>query len=245
MWGVSAFLVGNAVPLTGTDYNHAALTVLPFAPHIKFFIFWVSKSQIFVYSTSQVIFAVTIFVSSSEILLVLPLPLCCHSALLKFLQCFLKLPAFTFPGFMRVLWCKQNARKALLQKQVSCLSAISAPSPTGAGLTFKAIFLWAASGTQKGRWKGHSHPSLLSTVIFTQDILPWKLPLVSALSQNNLSKGKGGVFDQYSQLLTKPSMTFLTNQETHEEFSAKLWQPGYPESCFLTCLLSGNSQMCS
>lgn len=171
--------------------------VLPFAPCINLY-FWVSESQIFVYFAIQVILVIIIFVFPFQINLALPLPLHCHTVSWKFLQCFWSCQSYS----SQVYACPKvpNAQKALLQKQASCLFSISVPSPTGADLTFKRkSFLWAASGTQKGRWKGHSHPFLLSAVILTQIFLPWNFPLISALSQKNFTKGKGVyVFNQYS-----------------------------------------------
>lgn len=125
----------------------------------------------------------------------------------------------------------QNARKALLQKQVRCLSAISAPSPTGAGLTFRRKFPLGSLENSKRKVKRAIPPFPTAYCDFHTGFLTLEIPLGSALSQNNLTKGKGVVFDQYSQLLTKPS--WLTKGHTRSSvLNNGSYLPGYPESCF-------------
>lgn len=80
----------------------------------------------------------------------------------------------------------QNTKKALQQKQITSLISTSVPSPTGAELTFKR------KRSQKGRWKGHSYPFLLSIMISTL-FLPLELPLSLCTFSEKLNQGKGGV----------------------------------------------------
>lgn len=185
--------------------------------------FWVSKSQIFVYFASQVIFAIIIFVSPFEILLALPLPLHCHSALLKFLRCFLKLPALHFQGLCVSYGakCKESTPAETGQLSVSHFSSITHRSR----LNFqKEVSSGQPQELKKEGEKGI--PTLpywvpwFSHRIFYLGNSPWFLLFLKI----TWPKERGGYLTNILNCLLIHQCPSWLNLEAHKKFSTSLWQ---------------------
>lgn len=193
------------------------LKVLPFAPCIDLY-FRVSKSQILIYFASQVVLVIIIFVFSFQIKLALPLPPHSHTVSVKSLQwcwsCLTITIGLIVQGFMHVLSAKHKE---------------STPAETGhfSDFYFSSITNRGRINFQKEEFPLGSLRNPKRKVKRTFQSFPTEhydfntfSPLGTSpqslhFLRKKWTKGKGGcVFDQYSSLLTKPWISFMTETQT-------------------------------